>query len=365
MKTRVLLSAAFAAVLLAAAPPLRCEELKPLLAIEKKGFEASVGLLMNVWLVPYAGDDCYYGDPVLRPGVDIHRTTVMFRGKIPYGFDLKADLTLGIVHGDEGDFEAVEIGYTPVKGFRISGGYSHHAPFTAVAMTDHQYLLFTARPMGIEYMIPKGQPGLRLETSFTEYFLATAGLFAQTEWEKDFLLSARVLVTPLKRLPLARWGFDSTDEAYDEFRFGFGGSVMSYAGDVGRISGLAAELTAVWKFISFSAEFIFFKHVTSGPAGPDTLYDTKTAYGQMGFVILKDLLSLGGRYQWYDGHLNAGDKVVRQRITAGLYLMLLHKRIRLSFEYIHQIDMNERIIEGEKRLSLDNEMAIIETRVFL
>jgi hypothetical protein len=365
MRIRALLSTALVAVALAAAPPIRCEELKPLLSIERKGFGASVGILTNIWLVPYAGEDCYYGDPVLRPGVDIHRTTIMFRGKIPYGFDFKADLTLGIVEGQEADFEAVEVGYAPAKGFRIVGGYSHHAPFTAVAMTDHEYLLFTDRPMGIEYMIPKGQPGLRFETSFTEYFLATAGLFAQTEWERDFLMSARVLFTPLKRLPAARWGFDSTDEAYNEFRFGVGGSVMSYNGHVGRISGLAAELTAFWRFISFSAEFIYFKHVTAGPSGPDTLYDTKTAYGQMGFFILKDLLSVGGRYQWYDGHLNAGDKVERQRITGGLYLMLLHKRIRLSFEYIHQIDMNERIIEGKKRLSLDNEIGLMEVRFFL
>ena len=138
-----------------------------------------------------------------------------------------------------------------------------------------------------------------------------------------------------------------------------------YNGDVGMISGLAAEVTAVWRFMSLSAEFIYFKHMTAGPSGPNTLYDTKTAYGQMGFFILKDLLSVAGRYQWYDGHLNAGDKVERQRITAGLYVMFLNKRIRLSLEYIHQIDMNERIIDGEKRLSLENEMAILETRFFL
>ena len=365
MKTRIAYAAVFFAVMLSGPKNLQCEELKPLLAIEKKGFGASVGILTNVWLIPYAGEDCYYGDPVLRPGIDIHRTTLMFRGVIPYGFDVKADLTLGIVHGQEADFEAVEIGYTPTEGFRIVGGYSHHAPFTAVAMTDHEYLLFTARPMGIEYMIPRGQPGLRFETSFTEYFHATAGLFALTEWERDFLFAARFVMTPLKKMPAARWGFDSTQEEYDEFRFSIGGSVMSYNGLGGRISGLAAELTAVWKFISFSAEFIFFNHVTSGPSGPDTLYDTKTAYGQLGFFIMKDLLSVAGRYQWYDGHLNAGDKVERQRITAGLYVMFLNKRIRLSFEYIHQIDMHEREIDGETRLGLDNEIGLMEVRFFL
>jgi hypothetical protein len=110
--------------LLLPAGPARSGELAPMLSIEKNGFSSSLGLLMNVWLVPYAGEDCWYGDPVFRPGIDIHRTTLKFAGKIPYGIDFGADLTLGLIHEHEADFEAVQVGWSVVPGLRIVGGYS-------------------------------------------------------------------------------------------------------------------------------------------------------------------------------------------------------------------------------------------------
>jgi hypothetical protein len=366
MRKRLIQTSAVLVIVLVFSQTAGADEPEPLLSIEKKGFASSLGVLMNVWLVPYAGEDCWYGDPVMRPGVEIHRTTLMARGRTPYGFDFKADLTLGLVHEHEADFEAVEIGWSPAAALRIVGGYGHHAPFTAVAMTDHQDLLFAERPLGIEYMIPRGQPGLRFESEAGEYFFATAGLFKMTEWEQDFLFAARVVATPLKKIPAARWGFGSTEEGYNEFRFGLGASFMSYKGDMGSISGLGADISAFWRFFSFAAEFIFFKHVTPGPmGGTETLYDTKTAYGQAGFFVWKDRLSLDARYQWYDGHLMSGEKLVRHRITGGVHVLFFKKRLRISMEYIHQIDKEPRMISDTEKAGDDNEIAFVEIRIFL
>lgn len=341
------------------------EKLEPLLKIEKKGFSSSLGLLVKFWFVPYAGKDCWYGDPVFRPGVDIHRTTLMFMGLTPFNLDFKADLTLGIIHEHEADFEAVELGFKITPALKIIGGYSHHAPFTAVATTDHEYLLFNERPLGIEFMIPRGQPGLMFQSNLKNILHATVGLFKQSQWEQDFLYAARFLITAGGNPPKARWGFSSNEPGYGKPVLSVGGSVMSYRGDMGLITGLAAEFSFYYKFLSIASELIYFNHKTSLKQNAEVLYDTFTVYGQIGVFIWKDTLLLGTRYQWYDGALSTQRKVKRHRITGGIYGFFAGGRLRLSFEYIQQIDELFPVNQDETKGGAENEIALFEVRIFL
>lgn len=334
-----------------------------LLTLRASLFEFTFGGLLQVWAVPFVGDDASrtLGAPVDTEGFVLRRARFGVRGSIltHTTFELVWDfvdsrLDSGSV--STGRVYEAEIGYRRLEfaelGFgirRVPFARADLAPSWGLEMTDVPYALHNWHfPLsGFRTIVPPRSVGATISgrLPMTRYALGLYNASGSPSAGPDsagFIGAARLEIAPLGAVTDYQGPRIPQDPAYDEPRVSLGVGSYLWGDTPGNQLGVTADLVFQWNRIYLEGAFVWsaFRPDETGfePSSMVLSDTTQMAFhGQLGVWIFPGYLELATRFEAWNPRTEDTDRTL-SAIRGALNYYFIGHRIKAQLEYTHRME---------------------------
>ncbi len=346
---------------LAAATAAPCAHASvPLWKSKDDAISLDLGLLMSVYLVPYAGKDTdpYNFDPLYSEGFKINTVAARLTGDLPY--HLHYGLEIGM-HGGHLSVHEAAVAFTPLDFLKLKIGKLLNPTFHNLRIEDEN-LGIPARPIVVSMTQPRHVTGFMLYGTLFEVASYWLGFYPTDTKFRDRTFGGAVAIHPLGPVAEKETGFYPGEPGYDRLRFSIGAGVLDTwyedAEDTYRRWGL--DLVMHYRMIALVGGWFRYRSNTSGISCGEETYETRINQGfyvqASGFVV-PGILCLLCRYErdYLDAPMTDWAADLEDVITCSAAVHLRKGLITLWAGYTHRRD----------DLGLDNDHAFAALQIVI
>lgn len=324
-------------------------------------FSAYLGVRIQAHAAMYTGDDALLsnGDLLERAGFRLRRSRIYVGGQFIEGVTFGLAAELFDQEKSDGPLLDAFVDYTPFPEIGVTIGVTHF-PFAKGELISSGMLAHLDRPFVSTALAPGRQMGLILHSQlWDERITLYAGVFNGLQ-RSEFLhqgyegvgislgnrFEGAAYVGRVEFEPLGKLGDDVADVTHSkDFLLGLGGGFFFNDGSSVETMGWSAYLQAKWMGLHLLAEYIGdTAEPTAEPASPDGTLRAKTermgVYGELGYVILPELLGLSVRCEWLDGNTDFDDEQDELIITATATVYVVRNLLKAQVEYTHREELH-------------------------
>jgi hypothetical protein len=156
---------------------------------------------------------------------------------------------------------------------------------------------------------------------------------------KGFLYAGRIQVNPFGSMD-----FQESDYEYSSLKIGLGADYY-YNDDSSIIThAVSGDLQMKWHGLSLKCEGIYDrKKPADRPTLPSKFPDLTERVGgyvQAGYFVIRSLIELAARYEYYDNNRKIDDTGDLAIITGGMNIFLMEGYLKMQINYIHRDETN-------------------------
>lgn len=336
-------------------------------------FSVYLGARIQVHAAAWAGDDSLIsnGDLAQNAGFRLRRSRLYLGGQFTkmVSFVLAAELYDQAKSG--GPLLDAYIDVTPCPYFGATIGLTTF-PFSYGQMVSSGALAHLDRARVSDALAPERQLGLVLHTEpWDDKLTISLGAFNALQRSRETFFGfegvgsaeqgnlfdgtlsyvARVDVTPFGKL-----GRDVADLAQSgDPRLGVGGAFFYNPGDTNTLFGWSAYLHAKWMGVHLLAEYIGNQdEPTEDPSTDSPLNATTKRQGvsaEVGYVILRELLGVSVRIEWFDGNQDIDDEQDQLLVTGTVSYYAIRNMLKVQLEYTHREELHGASLENDAVLA--------------
>jgi hypothetical protein len=339
---------------------------------ERGDFEAYLGIRIQAHAAMWTGDDALLsnGDLLERPGFRMRRSRIYVGGQFIEGLHFAIAAELFDQEKTDGPLLDAYIDYTPFPWIGAAIGVMHF-PFAKGELLSSGTLAHLDRPRVSEALAPGRQMGLLLHSQLWDQRITLyAGVFNGLQ-RSEFLhqgyegvgislgnrFEGAAWVGRVEFEPLGPLGAAVADVTHSkDFLLGLGGAFFYNDGSTVQTMGWSAYLQAKWMGLHLLAEYIGdTAEPTARPASTDGTLRAKTdrmgVYGELGYVILPELLGLSVRCEWLDGNTDFDDQQDEVIITATGTVYIVRNLLKAQIEYTHREELHGPSVDNDAVLA--------------
>jgi len=343
-----------------------------LLTWERGDFQAYLGARIQAHAAMWTGDDALLsnGDLLERPGFRLRRSRIYVGGQFIEGVSFAVAAELFDQEKSDGPLLDAYIDYTPLPEIGATIGVTHF-PFAKGELLSSGVLAHLDRPRVSEALAPGRQMGLVLHSQlWDERITLYAGVFNGLQ-RSEFLhqgyegvgislgnrFEGAAYVVRADFEPFGPLGDDVADVTHSpDFLLGLGGAFFYNDGSTVQTMGWAASLQAKWMGLHLLAEYIGDSaEPTAEPASTDGTLRAQTdrmgVYGELGYVILPELLGLSLRCEWLDGNTEFDDEQDEVILTATATVYIVRNMLKAQIEYTHREELHGQSVDNDAVLA--------------
>lgn len=332
----------------------------PLWSSKDDSISLEMGLLLNVTLVPYAGEnsDPYNFDPLYSEGFKINTVAARFLGKLPY--HLHYGLEVGMHGGHLSVHEAV-VAFEPWDFLKLRAGKLLNPTFHNLRIQDEN-LGIPARPIVMDITQPRQVTGFTLYGTLFNVVSYWLGFYPTDTKFRDRTFGGSASIHPLGPVAEKETGFYPGEDGYDKFRFAIGAGVLDTwyekAEDTYRRWGF--DLVMQYRMIALTGGWFRYRSNTSTVSCGEETYETKLNQGfyvQASGFVLPGTLCLLCRYErnYLDAPMTDWAAELEDVITCSLAVHLKRGLVTLWAGFTHRRD----------DLGLDNDHAFAAIQIVI
>ena len=344
----------------------RSSDFRDMLHIDAGPLTVAPVVLMQTQAVPYVGKDAFIpsGDPAERGGFRLRRARFGVEGKLydRVPFKITAELSSdarGVTRINDAWF-----GYDKWKSFQVFAG-ARNVPFSRSAILDSGGSAMIERPLAVRAMAPFRQLGMSVEGHLWKGALNYAlGLYNGLErsdrffegyTENSALLGNRfdglTYAGRLESQPLGPLGSTIEDLRKGPFRVGVGASFFFSNGGTRDVLGAGADLLLHSHGFHLLGEFIS-NHASPHAVPTQTTAQISTvqslaAIGEVGYVLVKNRLSVNARIEWLDPNTSVTDEADSWLLSGGLAYHVLHDFLKAQLDFTHRQEIHGSSLKND------------------
>jgi hypothetical protein len=315
--------------------------------IRKDIFDLSLNTLLQVQAAPYAGEDSLLenSDPATNEGFRVRRAKI----GIYAGISDKLRMNLGYYLYDKnsGGAELIDANIiyraSPFLNFAVG---TAPLPFSIGSIVSSSKLQMIERSFAAQKMTPQHQLGFSVFGQFKDGLVEYAGGifngyegYSKGDMGKGFLYAGRIQVNPFGSMD-----FQESDYEYSSLKIGLGADYY-YNDDSSIIThAVSGDLQMKWHGLSLKCEGIYDrKKPADRPTLPSKFPDLTERVGgyvQAGYFVIRSLIELAARYEYYDNNRKIDDTGDLAIITGGMNIFLMEGYLKMQINYIHRDETN-------------------------
>lgn len=342
-----------------------------MLKIEKGDFSAYLGARIQVHGAAYAGDDSLIsnGDLAEQEGFRLRRSRIYFGGDMLDWASFLISIDVFDQEKSSGPLLDAYIDLTPIPYIGVTAGVTHF-PFAMGRLVSSGRLPHLDRALAMEAMAPDRGLGLLLHSQpWEDKITIYAGIFNGLQRASDpFGGFESVNITQGNRFegvsyigrvdfaPLGSLGHGVADLVHiPQPRFSVGGAF--YFNDSTHVESYGWSAYAHFKWMGFHLLAEYLGDTAEPTAEPPTgtvIYGDTTRMGvtgELGYMILPELLGLAVRVEWLDANADIDDERDEIVITSTLSVYLLRDMLKLQVEYTHREELHGASVENDAALA--------------
>lgn len=334
-------------------------------------FSAYMGVRIQTHAAMYTGSDALLtnGDLLERPGFRLRRSRIYVGGQFIEGVTYNISMELYDQEKSDGPLLDAYVDYTPFDFFGATIGVMHF-PFAKGELLSSGMLAHLDRPRVAEALAPGHQMGLLLHSQLWEKRITLyAGVYNGLQ-RSEYLhggyegvgislgnrFEGAAYVGRVEFEPLGPLGDSVADLTHSkDFLVGLGGAFFFNDGQTVQTMGWSGYLQMKWMGFHVLAEFVG-DHAEPN-AEPTTEGTIKAEinrtglWGELGYVILPELLGLSVRVEWLDGNTDFDDEHDELIITGTATVYAVRNLLKVQVEYTHREELHGPSVGNDAALA--------------
>ena len=344
---------------------------KGMLSFDKGDFSVFLGARLQVHVAGWVGGDALLsaGDPMEKAGFRLRRSRLYLGGQFVEGVSFLLSAEFFDREKSAGPLLDAYIDATPWPWIGATLGVTFF-PFSKSAMISSGELPHLERSKVSDALSPGREMGLVLHAHpWVDHLTIYAGVFnglRRSEFPHHGYEGVGVslgnrfegvsYVVRMELEPLGPVGYGLADLTHTpDFKLGLGGAFFYDDGTTVSTMGWSAYLQMRWQGFHLLAEYIGDR---AEPAHEPTTESPISAVtkrmgvsGELGYVILPELLALAIRVEWLDLNTDLDDHLDEVVITATATVYAVRDLLKIQVEYTHREELHGAKLENDAVLA--------------